>query len=163
MVLEFQTIPTACSDRGMSGLKLGKAIMKTGMLIRGRILLLAAIISLALPATLQAQFTFVTNNGAITITKYTGPGRNAAIPAATNGYPVTSIGAGAFVACTNLAGVTIPNSVTNIGNSAFNASGLTSVTIPGSVIKIGDGAFAVCNSLTNVTICEGVSTIGNEA
>jgi hypothetical protein len=57
--------------------------MKTGVLIRRRILLLAALISWVLPATIQAQFTFVTNNGAITIAGYTGTGGAVIIPSAT--------------------------------------------------------------------------------
>ena len=41
--------------------------------------------------------------------------------------------------------VTIPNSVTSIGNSAFRGcSGLTSVTIPNSVTSIGEYAFRDC-------------------
>jgi len=47
----------------------------------------------------------------------------------------------------------IPNSVTSIGNSAFNGCrGLTSITIPNSVTSIGDGAFCDCSGLTSVTV-----------
>ncbi|MBR3277918.1 MAG: leucine-rich repeat protein [Lachnospiraceae bacterium] len=49
--------------------------------------------------------------------------------------------------------VTIPNSVTSIGESAFNACfSLTSVTIPNSVTSIGQRAFAYCDSLASVII-----------
>ncbi len=59
--------------------------------------LIIALVWLAVPALVQAQFTFTTNNGAITITGYNpAAGLNAVIPAATNGYPVTSIGDYAF-------------------------------------------------------------------
>jgi hypothetical protein len=47
---------------------------------------------LTLPAVVQAQFTYTTNNGTITITKYTGPGGVVDIPATINGLPVTCIG-----------------------------------------------------------------------
>src|SRR5215510_14487989 len=47
---------------------------------------------LTVPGELKAQFTFTTNNGAITIPGYTGSGGIVAIPASTNGYPVRSRG-----------------------------------------------------------------------
>jgi hypothetical protein len=72
----------------------------------------------ALPAVVHAQFTFVTNNGAITITGYSGSGV-AVIPNTTNGYPVTSINYEAFSFSSELTGITIPNNVTNIEQRAF--------------------------------------------
>ena len=59
--------------------------------------LLPLLLLLALPAAVQAQFTYTTNNGAITITGYTGPGGAVTIPSTINGLPVTSIGDQAFV------------------------------------------------------------------
>ena len=82
----------------------------------------------------------------------------------TIGDSVTSIGDSAFAACTSLTSVTIPDSVTSIGDSAFAAcTSLTSVTIPDSVTSIGDSAFAACTSLTLVTIGNSVESIGNYA
>lgn len=80
----------------------------------------------------------------------------------TIGNSVTSIGNGAFNNCFGLTSVTIPNSVTSIGSSAFSGcSGLTSVTIPNSVKTIGDYAFNNCIGLTSVTIPNSVTAIGN--
>ena len=53
------------------------------------------------------------------------------------------IGEGAFSGCSNLASITLPNSITTIGSSAFQGCGnLTSINIPESLTHIGIGAFA---------------------
>ena len=58
----------------------------------------------------------------------------------------------------------IPNSVTNIGSSAFEACySLTSVIIPNSVTSIGASAFYGCSGLTSLTIPESVTSIGGSA
>ena len=118
-----------------------------------------------LPAAVQAQFNFSTNNGVLTITGYNGSfgSGNVVIPSAANGYPVTSIGDYAFRA-TYLTSITIPNSVTNIGSSAFDAcTSLTNVTIGNSVTNIGSSAFDGCSKLASVTIPGSVTNIGNSA
>ncbi|MCQ2450256.1 MAG: leucine-rich repeat domain-containing protein, partial [Clostridia bacterium] len=49
--------------------------------------------------------------------------------------------------------ITIPNSVTTIGEVAFNGcTDLTSITIPNSVTDIGSGVFAFCEGLTSITV-----------
>jgi hypothetical protein len=117
----------------------------------------------ATPLTVQAQFIFTTNNGAITITAYTGLGGVVAIPSTTNGFSVTSIGSDAFLDHFNLTSVTIPNSVTNIGASAFRGcTGLTNVTIGNSVTSIGESAFSGCSSLASVAIPNSLTRLGDE-
>ena len=66
-------------------------------------------------ASAQAQYAYTTNNGTITITKYTGSGGAVTIPDNINGLPVTSIETGAFQNCTSLTSATIPKSVISIG------------------------------------------------
>lgn len=77
---------------------------------------------------------------------------------------VTRIGNYAFVACSYLTSVTIPSSVTSIGDRAFMyCSALTSVTIPNSVTSIGMYTFFQIRGLTSVTIGNGVTSIGSFA
>ena len=70
----------------------------------------------------------------------------------------------AFNNCTSLASITIPNSVTSIGQSAFSyCTSLTSVTIPNSVTSIASYAFYYCTSLASITIPNSVTSIGGNA
>ena len=73
---------------------------------------------------------------------------------------VTSIGRRAFEGYTSLTNVTIPNSVRNIGDSAFYNCGLSGITLGTGVTNIGDSAFAWCGSLTNAAIPDSVTAIG---
>jgi len=74
---------------------------------------------------------------------------------------VTEIGEAAFENCTGLVGVTIPNSVTTIGRAAFNGcESLASVTIPASVTSISYLVFNDCTNLTSITF-QGVITFSD--
>ncbi len=124
----------------------------------------ALLLLLNMPAVVQGQFLYTTNDGTVTITGYTGPGGAVTIPSTTNGWPVTSIGVRAFSGCWSLTSVTIPNSVTSIGDYAFYwCFSPASVTIGKGVTNIGHDAFLGCTSLTNVTIGTNVTNIGASA
>ena len=119
---------------------------------------------MTIPAVVQAQFVYTTNNGTITITGYIGTPTTLTIPSTINGYPVTSIGECAFCQSTSLTSITIGNSVTSIGSSAFYyCTSLTNLTIGNSVTNIGSSAFYYCTSLTNLTIGNSVTNIGDSA
>ena len=109
---------------------------------------LLVLLLLAAPATVQAQFTYTTNYGAITRAKYTGSGGAVVIS-----NFVTSIGTNAFADCTGLTSVTIPASVTNIGNSAFSdCTGLASVYFYGNAPTIGSIVFFLTSAQRSI-IC----------
>jgi hypothetical protein len=154
--------------------------------MKRRLSVLLGLLLLAAPAMVHAQLIYTTNAGAITITAYSGAGGAVIIPAATNGLPVTSIGTNAFQSAP-VTSVTIPGSVTNIGDFAFqscvnltnalltnglagvgdfafqNCSHLAGLAIPASLTSIGDDAFDSCISLANITIPAGVTNIGANA
>ena len=74
---------------------------------------------------------------------------------------VTSIGNGAFNECRSLTFINIPSSVTSIGEYAFRGcSALTSINIPSSVTSIETGAFNECSSLPSINIPSSVTSIG---
>ena len=125
---------------------------------------LLLVLLLALPAVVQAQFTFTTNGGAITITGYTGSGGAVVIPSETNGLPVTGIGNSAFYNKSSVTSVMIPNSVTSLGDSVFKSCiSLSNVVISSSVTSIGAEMFRFCYQLASVAIPDSVTNIGARA
>ena len=76
---------------------------------------------------------------------------------------VTRIGAGAFDFCVDLVSITMPNSVTTIGEQSFGGCGFTSVTIPNSVLSIEGYAFAACRALTSFTLPSSVTSFAERA
>lgn len=78
--------------------------------------------------------------------------------------PVTSIGEGAFYNCTSLSNVTFGNSLIAIGNYAFaGCTALTQALLPETINIIGEGAFYDCNSLSTATFGSSLVFIGEGA
>lgn len=124
-----------------------------------------------LPTVMQAQFNvpvfYTTNNGTITITGYESEGDGnpygaLIIPSTINGLPVASIGNEAFESLYGVTSITIPNSVTSIGQYAFAYTGPTSVTIGNGVSSIGDDAFWDCDNLTSVYFKGNSPSLGSD-
>lgn len=77
---------------------------------------------------------------------------------------VTNIGESAFYNCTGLTNIIIPNNVTNIGKSAFyGCSSLINIKIPINITSIGESAFSGCNVLKSIEIPDSVTDIGRGA
>ncbi len=95
--------------------------------------------------------------------RYTGNYAELALPATCNGknYAIYQY---AFYACSSLASITIPDSVTSVGSAAFMVCArLTSINIPNSVTSIDTYMFSGCSSLTSIVIPDSVTSIGYSA
>ena len=96
---------------------------------------------------------------------YFGPDVNVTIPSEVTyegvTYTVTSIGKGAFSNSGSvLASITLPNSITSIGESAFESCyKLEEITMGDNVSSIGMGAFGYCRKIQSITIPKSLKTI----
>ncbi len=112
-------------------------------------------------------FQYQTKNGSITITNYIGKGTSKlVIPSEIDGKPVTEIGDGESAVIpegTSITELVISKGVKRINEGAFDKSSLESVTIPSSVTHLGDLAFYHCSKLKSVTIPNSVTYVGNSA
>lgn len=133
------------------------------------------------------KYAYTVNGDNATITKFLGPDDSAnpvdsastvsydiEIPEKLGIYTVTGLGKDSFTGYPfagdwykfgrNIRSVTIPQSVTSIGDSAFSfCIALTEVTIPQSVTSIGDSAFSHCEKMDSLTINDATTSIGSWA
>ena len=127
-------------------------------------ILLALVLLLPLAARTQNALTYVTNNGAITITGHVGVNSsvtNVVIPASINGYPVVNVDVDAFYTCTKLTNVVVPASVTNLADKAFaNCSTLTNLLFLGNAPVLGVNVFLSVPTTAVVSYLNGTSGWG---
>ncbi len=77
---------------------------------------------------------------------------------------VTTIGDGAFGMCAKLTEIVIPNTVKSIGEACFqDCKLLAEVTLSNQLTEIPNNAFYRCEMLTSITIPNSVKTIGDGA
>jgi hypothetical protein len=143
--------------------------MPAKRLLTGVLALLIAV-SFAAPSVTRAAaaggFTYDVVGGNATVTGCDGGDgacpTNIVIPSTLGGVTVTAIGTRAFDGIPAITALTIPNTVTEIGSSAFEYAQITTLVIPDSVITIGSTAFYE-NALTSLTLGNSVTTIGGNA
>ena len=100
------------------------------------------------------DFTFVTNtDNTITLTDYKGTGGDVVVPSHVNGLPVVEIGRHAFLGCTALSSIDLPDTLLRIASGAFTAcANLSGIFIPAAVNTIEEGAFSWCSRMTAIDV-----------
>ena len=102
------------------------------------------------------DYTYALNaDDTLTLTGYAGPGGDVAIPSAIGSNTVSAIGDLAFFSSYYLTGISIPDSITHIGGSAFALCGnLTNAVIGSNVIAIAADAFYSCTKLMSIAVAD---------
>lgn len=84
------------------------------------------------------------------------------IPTSLGGYPVKGIKSYAFMECSLIEGVIIPDGILNIGDYAFDdCTSIKEVEMPNSVTNIGSSAFMNCTALRDIILSENIKSIGS--
>ena len=125
------------------------------------VLLMISLFCVPASASTDGDFTYtVYAPGEVTITSYNKYGaKNVVIPATIEGYPVVKIGTAAF-ARTEITSVILPDSITSIGNEAFEScKQLETVVMPKHLKTIGWEAFQDCSKIAKINIPQGVEKI----
>lgn len=114
-----------------------------------------------LSKTKDYEFYFDETNNSYLIVSYNGNDTNIEIPSKYKNKPVTEIGSFAFLGCTTIESVKIPDSVNIIGAHAFKeCTSLKEIEFGIGITGIYPEAFYGCKSLINIELPEGVTNIG---
>ena len=104
------------------------------------------------------------DDGAVTITGYSGSATTLTLPASLHGYPVTAVAANAFAYCSTITEIILPDTVTDIGARAFFAMrSLESLRLPEGLQTLPAQVLEGCNSLKSLTLAEGLEFILDSA
>lgn len=123
---------------------------------------IAIVVGIVLLVSDSDGYTYKIDGKTVVITGFKGNPVDLVIPQEIMGKPVMYIETNAFAGCASLRYITIPDSVTTIGQYAFcDCTGLQSITIPDSVSYIGDHAFAGCTNLESISIPNGLTGIND--
>ena len=142
--------------------------MKRLTAICSSILILLAGVLCLLPERIYAaqwrDLTYEIRSGSVTILSCNANANGMNIPEEIDGYPVHRIEEGAFRNCKKLTFISIPNTVSEIGDYAFaDCTNLSSVTLPEDLTKIGNYVFQNCMKLRMIILPETVTMIGDYA
>lgn len=106
----------------------------------------------------EHAYSFSDNYNEITINGYTGNNSDVKLPKEINGKKVTKIGSYAFTNFTGMTSVSIPSTIVSIDAGAFSGcTGLTSLSLPDSITYLGASCFENCSGLTKVEIPGSIS------
>lgn len=115
-------------------------------------------------AATSGNYTYTIADGKATITVCAkSVSGHVEIPDVLGGYTVTGIAASAFANCSSITSITIPSSITTLGDYVFEGcSNLKSVKLPGTIRTIPHYAFRRCRALTDINL-ENVYVVGIES
>lgn len=100
----------------------------------------------------------------ITVYSYLGNATEATVPESISGKPVTRIGRYAFYLNDSVEKVTLPDTVTVIGEGAFSrCAALNYIVFSNAITTIGEKAFYNCDRLVSVTLPDKLTEIGAHA
>lgn len=77
-------------------------------------------------------------------------------------YTITEIGEWAFAECPNMEQITLSPSITEIPASCFYSSGLTECVVPEGVTSIGAAAFKECEIMQSLILPSTLKTVGRD-
>lgn len=101
--------------------------------------------------TKDADFRYEVRQNRAVITGYAGHEKRLVIPGSLGGYPVVSVGAGAFAQCTAET-VVFPLSLQTIEAGAFADAAVSEIYLYDNIVSVNDYAFSGCGELKTLRV-----------